>query len=400
MIIGLAFDSPLHYNRHMKTRNVLEDVPKVAFAPIHDGKWEFTPYPSCLKAVANYLGDGLAYHYLLGASGGAYRLVWHADRWEGGNVDLIFMAEDPLEPFRRALDASGYGYEILLNDTRPWDIFPAVCRDTYLSKVFCGDEAPYREKLISSIDEGRPAIGFGIVGPPEACIITGYDEEGEIITGWSMFQEHLNPEHNIDEDDDMYPAAGFEESGYFRQKDWFAKMTGLIILGDKKPVDTGTIYKNTLEWIPTILKTPRVHSFYTGQKAYEVYLEEMLDDGNFEDSPMEALAERKMVHYDAMTMISERGNGGMFLEDAAKSAVLAPAQQLVEKAAAAFKESGRQMEGWWQVVGQIWSDEEAQIKATADPKVRRDFAEYIRKSKSYDLEAAGLIEEALERLAT
>jgi len=80
----------------MKTRSVIEGVPKVAFAPIHDGKFEFTPYPSCLKAILTHLGDSLPYHYLLGASGAAFRLVWHAERWEPGNVDIIFMAEDPI----------------------------------------------------------------------------------------------------------------------------------------------------------------------------------------------------------------------------------------------------------------------------------------------------------------
>ena len=56
------------------------------------------------------------------------------------------------------------------------------------------------------------------------------------------------------------------------------------------------------------------------------------------------------------------------------------------------------MEGWWQVAGQIWSDEQAQVKATADPKVREDFAEYIRKSKEADKRAIELLDEALKIL--
>jgi hypothetical protein len=36
-------------------RRILEGVPKVAFAPIHDGNYEFTPYPSCLRSVLRYL---------------------------------------------------------------------------------------------------------------------------------------------------------------------------------------------------------------------------------------------------------------------------------------------------------------------------------------------------------
>jgi hypothetical protein len=44
-------------------RAVILGVPRVAFAPIHDGQCEFTPFPSCLKSVCGFLGRDLAYHY-------------------------------------------------------------------------------------------------------------------------------------------------------------------------------------------------------------------------------------------------------------------------------------------------------------------------------------------------
>ena len=193
----------------MKTRTVIENVPKVAFAPIHDGKWEFTPFPSCLKAALSSIGDSFSYHYLLGTSGAAFRLVWHGKRWEGGNVDIVFMAENPVEPFRRALVATGRDYEILLNNAARWDSaeFPPATQAKYLSAILKNDEALFKDKIVDSIDRGRPVIGLGIVGPPEACIITGYDDGGNVLIGWSMFQEHMNPDHNI-KAGDMYAPTG------------------------------------------------------------------------------------------------------------------------------------------------------------------------------------------------
>ena len=41
----------------MAKRKILDRVPKVAFAPIHDGQFELTPFPSCLKAVSDIWAD-------------------------------------------------------------------------------------------------------------------------------------------------------------------------------------------------------------------------------------------------------------------------------------------------------------------------------------------------------
>ncbi len=368
----------------------------MAFAPIHDGKYEFTPYPSCLKSVLRHLGNDASYHYLLATSGAAFRLVWHASRWEGGNVDIIFMAEDPLAPFKRAVQAAGYGAEIILNSAGAWgDGLPS--RQAYFGNLMEGEEAVFRRKIVASIDAGVPVIVLGVVGPPEACIVTGYDNAGDVLIGWSMFQEHLDPEHDIGEGD-MNAPVGIEESGYFRQNDWHGKLRGVIVLGEKTEVDLTAIYRSTLEWIPTVIKTSRAHEFYTGQGAYDAYIEKMSDDSEFPADDLATVAERKMVHYDAMTMISERGGGAAFLRDVAAHAGFVAAREEITKAADAFEDAAAQMRGWWDVAGKIWDDEEAQIRATADPGIRRAFVPYIRKSKESDLEGAGYIERALEKL--
>ncbi|NIR03261.1 MAG: hypothetical protein GTN78_24185, partial [Gemmatimonadales bacterium] len=73
----------------------------------------------------------------------------------------------------------------------------------------------YRKAIVSSIDSGRPVIALGVVGPPEACVIAGYDKGGEVLYGRSYFQE--------------------SGKGYFSTDEWFENCHGLILLGEKRP---------------------------------------------------------------------------------------------------------------------------------------------------------------------
>jgi hypothetical protein len=81
--------------------------------------------------------------------------------------------------------------------------------------------------MITAIQESLarkvPPISFGILGPPEAGIVTGYDQGGAVLYGWSYFQP--------------------DRSKYYEKADWFETMDTnggmvLIVLGDRKPVPT------------------------------------------------------------------------------------------------------------------------------------------------------------------
>jgi hypothetical protein len=382
-------------------RKVLEGVPKVAFAPIHDGKWEFTPFPSCLKACLKYLNHNVPYHYLLSTTGGAFRLVWHSKRWEGGNVDIMVIDKDPFKPFKSGFESAGYNTEIFWNDLMVKIYSNLQDLDKTLLQKHSANEETFKETILKQINAGVPVIGLGVVGPPEASIITGYDNYGETLIGWSLFQEHLDPSLDITEQEEeefSFPPTGLEDSGYFRQDDWFRKTKGILTIGEKIPVDYSIIYKKTLEWIVEIIKTPMINNYYTGLKAYDAYIEKMQDDSEFPKNDMEILRERKMVHYDTMTMISERGGGAMFLNDVASHNDFKKVADDLHLAAKAFKDSASQMESWWQIVGEIWADEEKQIEVMADSEKRQAFIPYIKKSRDKDKEAVEIIERVLKKL--
>ena len=184
-------------------RSILEGVEKVGYHV--DGRYYFTPFAACLRACMAYLGQSYTYEYIMGMSGAAFRLMWNSTMWDGGNVDIVFMAEDMLEPVRRAFEATGHAFEHLDRDR--------------------ADEGTFRARIVESIvDRGRPILALGVIGPPEACIVTGYDRGGDILVGWNLFQERPGE----------FPEQAFEPSGYFRKGDWFAATRALFLIGDSR----------------------------------------------------------------------------------------------------------------------------------------------------------------------
>jgi len=165
----------------------LTNVPKPGgfqafhWCPFSDG------FHSCLTA----LGEDVSYDFLLGVSGSAWRLRWHADRWDLGNVGIMHTAEDATEPFRRAFEAVGYGCEIL--SRAAW----AADHDLPGGEE---DEGVWRARLVASLAAGRPAIALGVIGPPEPTVLAGYEGRGESLIGWSLFQQDKEcfPEQDFD----------------------------------------------------------------------------------------------------------------------------------------------------------------------------------------------------------
>jgi hypothetical protein len=69
-------------------------------------------------------------------------------------------------------------------------------------------------------------LALGIIGPPEACLITGYQEEGRRLLGWNCFQDNQEFARNV----------SIHESGYFITDGWWEnEMTlAVIAVGEKQ----------------------------------------------------------------------------------------------------------------------------------------------------------------------
>ncbi len=371
-------------------RVVLENVPRVGFYfdvnvyPEWQGHTpEDVPFPSCLRACLECLGEdfgtkvisahgstwqlGLGYTYLMGTSGCAFRLSWRPG-WHPDNSAVESMSDDPEAPMRRAFESVGYNYEIVQKEEG---------RD---------NEGYFRRRIIETIGGGRrPLLARGVVGPPEDCVIAGYDDGGDILIGWSFFQNM--PQFSA--------GVEMEPSGQFRKRDWFADTQSLIVVGTKgREPPRSDVCREALAWALEVTRTPLTcGDRHNGLAAYAAWAGELLCDEDFTSNDIDVLRHRFMVHHDAVSTVAEgRWYGAQFLRLAAE-AVPHMARELEQAAACYEAEHDLMWKVWNLTGGPGWSD--PQVMKLTEPAVRRAVISCIHESGDKDAEAADHIEKAL-----
>jgi len=369
-------------------RLVLEGVPRIGFYKSDLRCPEDIPFPSVMRALMEYFKEEdfgcrscrsippgckipCSYAAFIGFSGVASFLNWKPG-WDMDNVEIMYMSDDPEAPFRRAFQATGYEYKAhsLVNG-----------RD---------NRAFFRQQIVESIQRGRPVLAFGPIGPPESAIISGYDEKGEVLVGWSFFQD--SP--------DFYAGVSFEPSGLFRKSDWFDYKPefSCIIIGEKKAQPPlAESYRRALEWMLQVARTPITFgNRHNGIAAYAAWAEHILQDGDFPNDEA-TLRQRHDVHNNVVGMVAEaRWYGAQFLVQAASSDIL-PFNMTSDllHAAAYYALEHELMWKLWNLAG--GNGNPNAYRTFADPAVRRQMASVIKQSQENSASAAKAIERALSR---
>jgi len=337
-------------DRTSSGRKVLQGVPRAGY----DVHW--CTFPGSLYACLAYVGDTPDYDYVMGVSGAAFRWLWNRD--DGGNIDLSYLGD---EPFRRAFWALGYGW----------------------AKVPAEKEAMF-EAVVKSIDRGVPAISFGIIGPPEAGVVAGYDREGQVLYGWSYFQE--------------------QKEHYYEKDDWFETMDrhagkGLIVIGAKLPArpDEREILVPTLRWAIDLERTAQrdaLPEHVAGLAACDAWADALEVDADYPADDPQVLGTRVMIYGDQLCMLEERHSAAGYLRQMAAAAPEA-AEQL-EEAAALYDAVADQSAGMWPWGYSMGADAQ---QGLADPEARRTFAAKVRVAREKEGQATAYLERALEALA-
>ncbi|SHO47415.1 helix-turn-helix transcriptional regulator [Anaerocolumna xylanovorans] len=335
---------------------VLYGVPRVGYGSYQG----CTPYPICLKACANYLGEDIDYDYVMAVCGAAFRLTWDVTCWNAGNVDACFTFDEWEKVYRLGIEGLGYGYEAIrrTEDTKKEDFIRFI-----------------KEK----IDKGIPCIAAGIIGPPEACIITGYRDNGDTLLGWNFFQD--NPEFggNVET----------HESGYFISKDWWENPDTVSVIGmgektgEKMSIDG--IVKNAVE----VLSGRQTGNYAKGIQAYDAWKKAVTDDGQFKDNAiMPIMAERLMCQGDAMDCLMDgRWHASEFFK---KQAEEQPGNPFFIKLAEKFGEAAAVVIKISEVLGG-WERTELQMRNLYKPENRKKIGELIDTCKAADEEALSLL---------
>ena len=129
---------------------------------------------------------------------------------------------------------------------------------------------------MNSIDRGVPVLTFGIVGPPICSIIFGYDENGDVLIGWSQFtDEHVEGDH---------PTDAYFSENYFQKRNGLDKSEVLIFIGNKKSSpDIAESVRASIKNIPKYANLPATDRVVFGQAAFEAWADSLSDDTCFKE---------------------------------------------------------------------------------------------------------------------
>ncbi len=353
-------------NEIQSDSTVLRGVPKVSY---FNDPPELTPFISSLRACLTYAGQSISYARLLAGSGAAFRLMWSREMWDGGNVDILISREDPMEPLNKAFDTAGRKGRFLAKKDNRQEMIDLICAE---------------------INAGRPVIGFGIIGPPEACVITGYRENGEVLLGWNFFQDFSEWKGSLE----------IDPCGYFIRRGWYehSETIGVMAVGETGALpDEKVILKDVLKLAAEMMEPHDVRQYAGGLSAYDEWERALLDESQFpKEAPLPMLMERQMCQGDAFTMISEgRAYAGMFLAEEAEK-IAEYRCELLEISELFRKEH----ETAWQMpqyhAGMGMGEEQA--IAMGERKNREAIAALIRQCKEIEAQALEKIKQLLEKM--
>ena len=337
---------------------VLYGVPKVFYGMKTDGNPQLTPFPMCLQAVLNYMGQNISYAEIMAYSGAAFRQRWDKNGWNMAAVDIRFTYEDHLRPFKLAFEGAGRKYKI--SEDRP----KSISKEDSIALIK------------AELDCGRPLIALGVIGPPEACIVTGYRNNGETLLGWSLFQENG-------------PFGGdceIDESGYFIKDNWWENTNAVMSIGEDvgSQIPVKTVLENALmlmtkEEIATYGEG--CTNFYGGQLAYESWAKAVEDDKNAD-----------FCHYsqgDAEVMLGE-GRGF------AASYMYMLAEKLYHVKDDLTECAGR-LEAASACAKTMWESRDGTVKLP-DKQVRSQIAAAIRKAAQHEKAACEILKNIITKL--
>lgn len=220
------------------TRNVIPGLRKVDWSDVS----RQSEYVWSVVSALNGIGESLDYDYVCAMSGSAFRTSFSVEGWNHGNYHVANTPPVIEHTFKML------GYEI--------------------TQRVCDDHAADTRLVMESIDKGVPVVTVeGVVQFADACVISGYDNDGRVLLGWNPFQDIR----------DDHPEAN-DETGYFRKTDWhdgyFAGVKGriLIIDGKREKPDKAAVLGETLKLVSSLIReeslAPGQHNGLAAHRAF------------------------------------------------------------------------------------------------------------------------------------
>lgn len=227
-------------------RNLIPDLLKVDWSDTQ----RQNEFVNSVVSALNALGDKVSYDYVCAVSGSAFRTSFSmlsANKWNHGNYHIVNTPIVIEHTFRML------GYRV--------------------SHHFRGNYEVDSRRIMDSIDKGIPVITLeGVISCADACVISGYDNDGAVLLGYSPFM-YVEDDHKEAQDD----------TGYFRKSDWhngfFAEANGRILIIEEqceKP-DTKAVFTETLKLVSRLIREENlVPGQYNGLAAHRAFANALL----------------------------------------------------------------------------------------------------------------------------
>ncbi len=339
---------------------ILYGVPKVQWGA-YGGN---TPYPVCLKACLDYLGEDVSYEYVMVSGGAAFRLTWNETTWDLSNVDIYHTLKESSDIYFLGAEALGREFEFQTREKKT-------------------TKQEFIQFVKRHIDAGYPCIAQGIIGPPEACVITGYRNQGETLLGWNFFQD----------EPDFAGSLTKDESGYFVCDNWWENKDtqGAMCLG---PVCKNKFtHKEIVQNAVKVMTGRREGNYAKGVAAYDAWYKMLDDDANFQGGDNETvLVEKILCQNDAMTSLTDGRNcAAKYFNSLAQSdEIAAEERKSYLSLAKSFERTKETVCRMRDLFGE-WNDMGARLRDTSETGLRKTVCRYILEAKSSD-------EESLQRM--
>lgn len=317
-----------------------------------------TMFPICVKAVSEYLGDDVSYAYLMAATGAAFRLVWNQEEWDLSNIDIY-------HTLKESNDIYQYGAKALGRE------FSFLGREKGTSKK------EFAAFIKTAVANGYPIIALGIIGPPEPCIVAGFESDGDVVMGWNFFQN----------DPEFSNAVDIMDNGYFRCEAWWENTDtqAVMYIGEKK--DHFYTAKEIVKMALTVMEARDENTYAKGIRAYQAWKNMLLQEKWFVNgSTFDNLFSKLLVQNDAMECLHDgRKWAAKYFEE------LANQYENSEKAfcmdiAGSFEKVSAIAGEMKSLIGD-WNDTERMQKNFGDRLIRERLGELIDAAERRDRQA-------------
>ncbi|MHC1695546.1 MAG: helix-turn-helix transcriptional regulator [Eubacteriales bacterium] len=224
------------------TRNLIPNLSRVDWS---DPRRQ-SEFVNSVVSALGALGERLDYDYVCALSGSAFRTSFSmpsAEKWNHGNYHVVHTPQIIGHTFKML----GYG----------------------VSHHILGSYEDDRRLITDSIDRGVPVITLeGVINCSDACVISGYDNDGDVLLGYNPFM-YIEDDHKEAADD----------TGYFRKSGWHkgycaaGSRLRILIIGEKRAApDKEQVLSETLRLIKTLIKEESlVPGQYNGLAAHRAF---------------------------------------------------------------------------------------------------------------------------------